>query len=98
MRPTVSDEELLLRWLLNKDDIAAMRAAGPAKDYVTARHPLVKLMAELTQRADCNLIQVSKTGFALTLERKAAKGLGGRPWQVVRVSLGPLRTLREDQK
>jgi oxaloacetate decarboxylase alpha subunit len=69
---TVSDEELLLRWLLNKDDIAAMRAAGPAKEYVTARHPLVKLMAELTQRADCNLIQVSKTGFALTLERNAA--------------------------
>src|SRR5436190_15323986 len=29
---TVSDEELLLRWLLNKEDIAAMRAAGPAKD------------------------------------------------------------------
>jgi oxaloacetate decarboxylase alpha subunit len=68
---TVSDEELLLRWLLTKEDIAAMRAAGPAKEYVTARHPLVKLMADLTQRADCNLIQVSKPGFALTLERKA---------------------------
>jgi oxaloacetate decarboxylase (Na+ extruding) subunit alpha len=68
---TVSDEELLLRWLLNKEDIAAMRAAGPAQEYVTARHPLVKLMAELTQRSDCNLIQVSKSGFALTLERNA---------------------------
>ena len=43
----VSDEELLLRWLLTKDDIAKMRAAGAAKPYVTARHPLVKLMAEL---------------------------------------------------
>jgi hypothetical protein len=69
---TVSDEELVLRWLLNKEDIAAMRAAGPAKEYVTARHPLVKLMAELTHRADCNLIQVSKPGFALTLERRMA--------------------------
>ena len=50
-----------------------MRAAGPAKDYVTARHPLVKLMAELTRHSsDCNLIQVSKPGFALTLERKMA--------------------------
>src|SRR3954447_6694633 len=68
---TVSEEELLLRWLLSKEDIAAMRAAGPAKPYVTTRHPLVKLMAELTQRADCNLIQVSKPGFALTLERRA---------------------------
>jgi len=67
-----SDEELLLRWLLTKDDIAKMRAAGPAKPYVTTRHPLVKLMAELAQSADTNLIQVSKPGFSLTLERKAA--------------------------
>jgi oxaloacetate decarboxylase (Na+ extruding) subunit alpha len=69
--PGVSDEELVLRWLLNKDDIAAMRAAGPAREYVTARHPLVRLMAELTRNADCNLIQVSKPGFALTLEKTA---------------------------
>jgi hypothetical protein len=68
-----SDEDLLLRWLMSKDDIAAMRAAGPAKEYVTTRHPLVKLMAELTQHADCNLIQVSKPGFALTLERSGAR-------------------------
>jgi oxaloacetate decarboxylase (Na+ extruding) subunit alpha len=68
---TVSEEELLLRWLINKEDIAAMRAAGPAKPYVTKRHPLVKLMAELARNTDTNLIQVSKPGFALTLERKA---------------------------
>jgi len=67
----VSDEELLLRWLFTKEDIAAMRAAGPAKEYVTQRHPLVKLMADLTRRADCKLIQVSKPGLALTLERRA---------------------------
>jgi oxaloacetate decarboxylase alpha subunit len=66
----VSDEELLLRWLLTKEDIAAMRVAGPAKEYVTQRHPLVKLMGDLTRRADCKLIQVSKPGFALTLERR----------------------------
>src|SRR5205085_7215433 len=51
----VSDEELVLRWLLNKEDIEAMRAAGPAKEYVTARHPLVKLMSDLALRSDCNL-------------------------------------------
>jgi oxaloacetate decarboxylase alpha subunit len=70
--PDVSDEELVLRWLLNRDDIALMRAAGPAEEYVTLKHPLVRLMAELTRHADCNLIQVSKPGFALTLERNAA--------------------------
>jgi oxaloacetate decarboxylase alpha subunit len=70
--PGVSDEELLLRFMLAKDDIAAMRAAGPAKEYDTARHPLVRLMAELTQQTGCNLIQVSKPGFALSLEKNDA--------------------------
>jgi hypothetical protein len=70
--PDVSDEELLLRWLLDREDIAAMRAAGPAKEYVTARHPLVRLMAELAQHPECNLIQVSKPGFALRLEKSGA--------------------------
>ncbi len=69
----ISDEELLLRWLLNKEDIAAMRAAGPAKEYNTARHPLVQLMAEITQRSSSNLIHVSKPGFSLSLERKRAE-------------------------
>ncbi len=68
--PGVSDDELLLRWLLNKDEIAAMRAAGPAKEYAIARHPLVKLMAELTQQTDCDLIEVSEPGFALTLAKR----------------------------
>ena len=69
----VSDEELLLRWLLNKEDIAAMRAAGPAKNYVTTRHPLVKLMEGIVARADCNLVHVSKAGFSLKLERRAVQ-------------------------
>jgi hypothetical protein len=33
----------------------------------------VRLMAELTQQADCNLIQVSKPGFALRLEKSGAQ-------------------------
>ncbi len=68
--PGVSDEELLLRFMLAKDDIAAMRAAGSAKEYDTARHPLVRLMAELARQDGCNVIQVSKPGFALSLERE----------------------------
>ena len=69
---TVSEEELLLRWLIDKENIAAMRAAGPAKPYVTTRHPLVRLMAELASNTDTNLIHISKQGFSLKLERKAS--------------------------
>src|ERR1700758_3713394 len=40
----------LVAQLLNKDDIAVMRAAGPIEEYSTTRHPLVRLMAELTRQ------------------------------------------------
>ena len=70
--PGVSDEELLLRFMLAKEDIAAMRAAGPAEEYDTTRHPLVRLMAELTRQDGCDVIHVSKPGFGLRLEKRAA--------------------------
>lgn len=66
-----SDEELLLRWLLTREDIAAMRSTGPAKEYVTTRHPLVRLMAQL-MLSQSNLIEVSKPGFSLKLARRAS--------------------------
>ena len=65
----VSDEELLLRWMLHQGEIDAMRAAGPIKEYSTAIHPLVTLIAELVQRADCNRVHMEKPGFALNLEK-----------------------------
>ncbi|MEE9145039.1 MAG: biotin carboxyl carrier protein, partial [Candidatus Binatia bacterium] len=68
----VSDEELLLRWLLNSEEIDAMRAAGPAKEYLSVRQPLVALIEELTKRTDCNRIQVQKPGLSITLERKGS--------------------------
>jgi oxaloacetate decarboxylase alpha subunit len=68
--PGVSDEELLLRWLLHEEEIAAMRAAGPIKEYVTAIHPLIALIEEMAQRGDLSKIHVEKTDFSLTLEKR----------------------------
>ncbi|HTM10242.1 MAG TPA: hypothetical protein VL754_17790 [Verrucomicrobiae bacterium] len=68
--PGVSDEELLLRWLLHEEEIAAMRAAGPIREYSTAIHPLVALIEEMAQRVDLSKIHVEKAGFALTLEKR----------------------------
>jgi len=67
----VSDDELLLRWLLHKEEIEAMRAAGPPKEYIGARHPLVTLIQELTKRTDLSQIRVEKEGLSLTLEKRA---------------------------
>jgi oxaloacetate decarboxylase alpha subunit len=69
--PGVSDDELLLRWLLRKEEIEAMRAAGPPKEYISAIHPLVTLIRELAQRTDLSRVRVEKEGFSLTLEKRA---------------------------
>ncbi|MDP6559012.1 MAG: hypothetical protein QF619_02560 [Candidatus Binatia bacterium] len=65
--PSVSDEELLLRMVVRKDEIDAMRAAGPPKEYLTSDQPLVTLVHELTRRNNYRQIRVEKAGLSLTL-------------------------------
>ncbi len=68
--PGVSDEEMLLRWLMSKEEVDAVRAAGPPTEYSGTRQPLVALIEELVKRADSGRIQVRKPGFSLTLENR----------------------------
>ncbi len=49
-----------------------MRAAGPAKEYLSVRQPLVTLIEELTKRTDYNRIQVQKPGLSVILERRGS--------------------------
>ena len=65
----VSDEELLLRWLLDEAEIAEMRAAAPPRAYVSARPPVVSLVEQLVKRDDLGHVRVAKGGIALTLDR-----------------------------
>ena len=68
----LSDEDLLLRSLIQKEEIAAMRAAGPYKKHYTDGGPLVSLLQDLSKMADTRSIQLSKPGFALTLHKRSA--------------------------
>ncbi|MDO8597235.1 MAG: hypothetical protein Q7R45_11490 [Sulfuricaulis sp.] len=67
----LSDEDLLLCYLMRKEDLDAVRSAGPVKDYITDSDPLVTLVADLAKFADTHTIQISKPGFALTLRKNA---------------------------
>jgi oxaloacetate decarboxylase alpha subunit len=69
---SLSDEDLLLRWLLRKEDIAAMRATAPVLDYSEERDPVVGLIAALARLSDADTVQVRKPGFSLTLKRNAS--------------------------
>ncbi|MBI2959275.1 MAG: biotin carboxyl carrier protein [Betaproteobacteria bacterium] len=66
----LSEEELVLRYALRKEDIERMRAAsGPVKEYVTDGDTLVTLVTELAKRAGRNTIRISRPGFSLVLGR-----------------------------
>ncbi|MBI2317689.1 MAG: biotin carboxyl carrier protein [Betaproteobacteria bacterium] len=67
--PGVSDDELLLRYLAGEDQVAAMRAAGPFKQYSPADgQGLVSLIEDLTRRRKIGYIQVQKDAMSLTLK------------------------------
>ncbi len=66
----VSDEDMMLRWIMSKEEVDLMHAAGPPREYFDAEQPLVTLIRELTRRTDCTAIRVRKPGFSLILERR----------------------------
>ena len=65
----VSDEEFLLRWNLNVEEIDLMRAAGAPKEYLTARQPLVNLIDALSKRSEYRQIVIQKGGLVVSLNR-----------------------------
>jgi oxaloacetate decarboxylase alpha subunit len=67
----VSDEEFLLRWNLDVEEIEAMRAAGAPKEYLTARQPLVNLLDALAKRSDYRQIVIQKGDMKVSLNRSA---------------------------
>ncbi len=71
--PGVSDEDLLLRWLTSKEEVDAMHAAGPPKEYRAGEAPLLSLVRELTSRSSSSRVQVQRPGFSLTLDSTAGK-------------------------
>jgi oxaloacetate decarboxylase alpha subunit len=70
----VSDDELLMRYVVGKDDVEAMRAAGDPREYSGARNPLLTLLQDLTRRTECRQIYIQKDGFSVTLEKRAGSG------------------------
>jgi len=69
--PGVSEEELLLRFAVSREDIARMRSAGPPSAYrLSAGRPLLSLLQELTMRTDRDFIHIEKGGLSITLARR----------------------------
>ena len=66
--PGVSDDELLMRFFTDEDQVNAMRAAGPVKLTADAGQGLQKLIAELGKRKNVKFVHLQKEGLSLTLQ------------------------------
>ncbi len=66
---TLSDEDFLLRWLLTRDDIDAMRAAGPPRTYGLRRNHAIGFVAQLARNEAYGSLDLHRPGFNLTLSR-----------------------------
>ncbi len=65
-----SDEELLLRWIVGKEDIETMRNNPRPLEYLNSEQPLVNLLQELSKRKESRQIHVQMPGFSVTLEKR----------------------------
>ena len=66
-----SDEELLLRWIVGKEDIDAMRANKRPLEYLNSEQPLVNLCCKNYPSAPrTGQIHVQTPAFSLTLEKR----------------------------
>jgi oxaloacetate decarboxylase (Na+ extruding) subunit alpha len=65
----ISDQDLLLRWLVRKEDIAAMRKAPPITAYLTDNDRIETLVSNLSRLTNVNMVQIRKPGLNLMLRR-----------------------------
>ncbi|HZD40044.1 MAG TPA: hypothetical protein VE131_04935, partial [Terriglobales bacterium] len=72
--PSLSDDELLLRYVAGTDEVEAMRAAHGPKQYASATKPLLALLQDLSRRKDTCYIYVEKGGLSVTLRKEAGSG------------------------
>jgi oxaloacetate decarboxylase alpha subunit len=68
--PGVTDEELLLRYMLKGEkEIEAMRAQGPAKSYHTVTQPLHRLLDHLSKTNSVKTLYIRNRSYSLTLRK-----------------------------
>ncbi len=71
--PGISDEELVLRYVMKGDqEIKAMRAAGRPKQYLGAKLPLLTLIKELEKHQGVRHISLQRGNDVLLLQNRSA--------------------------
>ena len=68
--PSLSDEELLLRYYAGPEFVDALKSAPPRKEYLDARKPLVKLVEELARKKESGHVYIRNDNFTLSAGRR----------------------------
>jgi oxaloacetate decarboxylase alpha subunit len=69
--PSLSDEDLLLRFYAGPEFVDALKTAPPRKEYLDARKPLVKLVEELLNKRHAGHTAIRRGEFTLSAGRRA---------------------------
>jgi oxaloacetate decarboxylase (Na+ extruding) subunit alpha len=66
----IDDEEFVLRVVMPRDQVDAMKATGPSRrNYNPNTTPIISLIEALSRQTDLSHVSVEKPGFRLTLTR-----------------------------
>ena len=72
LEPGVSDEEFLLRYIMKgEQEVAAMHAAGPPKQYFNTTMPLLTLIQELDKHRKVRYVQVRRGSDSVLIRNRA---------------------------
>jgi len=70
--PSLSDEELIMRYYAGPEFVDALKSAPPRKEYLDARKPLVKLVEELGSKKDLTQVYIKRGDVAISFRRGSA--------------------------
>jgi oxaloacetate decarboxylase alpha subunit len=65
----VSDDDALLNYFAGAEYVAAMKAAGPVRDYVSATLPLLRLIEQLAAGNERRFVDIQRPGLKLRLRQ-----------------------------
>ncbi len=68
--PSVSDEEVLMRFFVGRDEVDKMKSASPSRAYAGGRNPLVNLIDELARQTNRNTVYIRKGNLSIRLEKR----------------------------
>src|SRR5207244_12949526 len=68
--PGVSDDEAILRYFAGEEYVAAMKAAGPPREYASRKSPLLMLIEQAIKHKNSRQIYVRHGNLTVRLEKR----------------------------